>query len=80
MDEIDRAQEREQADRDRAIAATLQRIAAAFQPRDLSVLGTCIDCSQPIDPARMEALRGCCARCVRCAAAFELAMRAGCHP
>lgn len=76
MDEIDRAQEHEQRDRDGALAAyRARRIAAAFAP--VSPIGArdCIDCGAPIEPARLAALRGCTSRCTACAGDYERAAR-----
>lgn len=69
MDDIDRAQDHEQRDRDAALAAQRQRIDDSHAPprpaRD------CIDCHGPIEPARWDALRGCTSRCAGCAADYE---------
>ncbi len=74
MDEIDRAQEREQQDRDAALAAAQARIAASFEPRDPRIDALCIDCDEPIDPARLAAVRAT-SRCTPCAAAWEARLR-----
>ena len=71
MDEMDIVQEREQRDRDHAIAVARARIAASFAPRDTSVDGACITCGSPIDPARIAALRGCVSDCIECARVRE---------
>jgi RNA polymerase-binding transcription factor DksA len=68
---MDRAQEREQLDRDVALKALRSRIEAASMPPDGAQAGMCIDCEQPIEPARIAALRGCCSRCVECAQHHE---------
>lgn len=70
-DDIDRAQAREEQDRDLALAALRERIDAALTPRDPSLDGLCIDCDEPIEPARIAALRGCVSRCIECASAAE---------
>lgn len=75
MDDVDRAQVREQRDRDLALAAMRERIDASLTPRDPSIDGLCIDCDEPIEPARIKALRGCVSRCVTCATRFEQHMR-----
>lgn len=66
-DDIDRAQEREQFDRDLALRAAQERIAASFRPRDPSVANVCIQCEQPIEPERLRALSGRTSRCASCA-------------
>ncbi len=76
-DEIDRAQECEQAERDRALKATLERIRLSHQPRDPSVENFCIECEQPIGAARMKAVKT--SRCKHCADAFELRARGFAH-
>jgi RNA polymerase-binding transcription factor DksA len=70
MDDMDRAQAREQLDRDSAVAAAQARIAASFAARDASGDGRCIDCDEPIDPDRLALVR-CTSRCTPCAAVFE---------
>lgn len=70
MDEMDKAQACEQADRDAALRATLARVAAANTPRDARVDATCIDCDQPIEPQRIAVLRKT-SRCAECAHAWE---------
>ena len=75
MDDIDRAQAREQRDRDLALAAMRERIDASLTPRDPSIDGLCIDCDQSIDPERIAALRGCCSRCIECAERYEQQLR-----
>lgn len=70
-DDIDRAQERDAYDRDRAVAAALARIAASRLPHDATVDGQCIDCEQPIEPARLAALAHKTSRCLHCATAYE---------
>lgn len=75
MDDMDRAQEREQEDRDRALQAAQQRIAASFTPRDPAVAGLCLDCDNAIEPARIAALRGACSRCIDCATRYEHHLR-----
>ena len=75
MDEIDKAQEAEQRDRDLALHALHLRIAASFAPRNAAIDSTCLDCAQPIEPERIAAMRGCCSRCIECAQAYELRVR-----
>ncbi len=60
-DDIDRAQEREQFDRELALAAA--RRAPASTPDD----GCCVECGEAIEPARIKALGGTqlCAHCAR---------------
>lgn len=70
-DDIDRAQAREEFDRERALAELQRRIAAAFAPRDPAVADFCIDCGGRIEPARLAALRGSTARCIACAREYE---------
>ncbi len=74
-DDIDRAQESDAQDRARAEAAALRRIAEAHAPRNTSVDGLCIDCAEPIEPARLAALDHKTSRCVSCAADFEHRMK-----
>lgn len=73
-DDIDRAQDREQTDRDLALKAQAARIAASFEPIDPAQAGFCIDCEQPIEAARLQALRGATVRCSACARDFEARM------
>jgi RNA polymerase-binding transcription factor DksA len=70
MDEVDRAQESEEADRERALKAMRDRIAASFVPRNPLVEEACIDCGNAIEKERLKALRRT-ARCADCAHAFE---------
>lgn len=74
-DEIERGQESEQADRERAISETLRRIAEARAPRNASIDGICIDCDEPIEPARLDALARKTSRCASCAADHEHRMK-----
>lgn len=74
-DDIDRAQQREEADREIAILAARRRIADSFAPRDPHTRALCIDCDQPIEPARLHALGHSTSRCASCAHDFELRMR-----
>lgn len=66
-DDIDRGQEAEQLDRERALQRQLERQAESYRPRDGAVDGICIDCSEPIEPARLQALCGKTSRCASCA-------------
>ena len=70
-DDIDRAQDTEQADRDAALRAARARYEASFAPRTDGIDGQCIDCHQPIEPERLRALRGCTSRCIACATTHE---------
>ena len=74
-DDIDRAQEREQLDRDLALRAAQERIAASFTPRDPSVASFCIDCDGSIEPERLVALNHKTSRCAECARLFEVMFR-----
>lgn len=67
-DEVDRAQELEQQQRDEAIRRA--RIAASFTPRDPSVETECIDCAGEIEPERLRVLKTT-ARCAECAQLLE---------
>lgn len=75
MDVIDDAQRTEESDRALALEAMRQRIAASFAPRDVGVDGRCIDCDEPIESARIEALGYKTSRCIGCARDYELRMR-----
>lgn len=66
-DQIDSAQEREQLDTEMALAAARQRIEASFKPRADGIDGICIDCDEPIEPARLHVLAGKTSRCASCA-------------
>ncbi len=74
-DDIDRAQEREQLDRDMALRAAKERIAASFTPRDPRVADFCIECDNPIEPERLAALNRKTSRCAECARAHEAMFR-----
>lgn len=74
-DDIDRAQASDEQDRDRAVSAALQRIADAQAPRNASVDGVCIDCDEPIEPARLAALAHKTSRCASCATDYEHRMK-----
>lgn len=75
-DDIDRAQEREQQDRDRALAAMQARIDASFEPRDPRIDDECIDCEQAIEPERLRVLGRGTSRCSTCAHDHAAAMAA----
>lgn len=77
IDDMDRAQAQEAFDRERALAQVQTRIAASLSPRDTRVDGCCIDCEQPIEPARLHAMRHATSRCVACAAEHERHLRGG---
>ena len=66
-DDIDRAQEREQHDRELAIRAAQLRVEESFAPRDPSVAGLCIDCDEAIEPERLRVLSFRTSRCASCA-------------
>lgn len=70
-DYIDGGQESEQDDRERSIKETLRRIAESNSPRNTSIDGICIDCAEPIEPARLAALARKTSRCASCAQDFE---------
>lgn len=74
-DAIDKAQEREALDRELALRAMSERIAASHTPRDVSVDGLCIDCQEPIEASRLRVLAGKTSRCASCAHDFEHRMR-----
>jgi RNA polymerase-binding transcription factor DksA len=67
---MDRAQEREQLDRDRAIDAARARIAESMLPRDPKAAEFCIDCDEPIEAERLLLVRRA-SRCAQCARDFE---------
>jgi RNA polymerase-binding transcription factor DksA len=71
-DDVDRAQEREQQQRDEAIARI--RIALSHVPRDPRVDDDCIDCGHAIEPERLRVLVST-SRCARCAHALEVLHR-----
>ena len=75
-DDIDRAQDSDAQDRERALADTHRRIAEAHAPRNASVDGICIDCDEPIEPARLAALAHKTSRCASCAADHEHRLKA----
>ncbi|MHB1273631.1 MAG: TraR/DksA C4-type zinc finger protein [Rhodanobacter sp.] len=74
-DAIDRAQESDAQDRERALAAVQQRIADSFAPRHGAIDGICIDCDEPIEPARLQVLHGKTSRCASCATDHEQRMK-----
>ncbi|MCG9027030.1 TraR/DksA C4-type zinc finger protein [Laribacter hongkongensis] len=63
-DFCDQGSAQEQMDRDAALAAVQARLAGPS-------LTHCIDCEEPIDPARQQAAPGCC-RCLGCQQDAEL--------
>lgn len=71
IDEMDRAQESEQRDRDLALQAMAYRVSASHEPRDAGVDLDCIDCGEAIEPARLAALGHKTSRCADCARLFE---------
>lgn len=74
-DDIDRAQECEQADRERALRHAAERIAASFTPRQEGIDAMCIDCDLPIEAARLTVLAGKTSRCASCAHEYERLMQ-----
>ena len=75
IDDMDRAQALEAFDREHALADLRARIAASLSPRDASVDGRCIECEQPIEPGRLQAMRHATSRCASCAAEHERRLR-----
>lgn len=73
-DDIDRAQEREQQDREAALRATLPRVAAAHAPRDPAQDALCLDCGGEIEPLRLKLLPFT-PRCAECAHIEERRLR-----
>jgi len=76
-DSMDYAQRAEAFDRDVALANQQARVAAALAPRTAGVDALCIDCEEPIEPARLAALCGMTSRCASCAVDHERRMRSG---
>ncbi|MGO4699819.1 TraR/DksA C4-type zinc finger protein [Dyella sp. 2RAB6] len=77
-DDIERAQEIEQRDRDNALRLQLERqarIKASFAPRVEGVEATCIDCDEAIEPERLKALSHKTSRCAQCARDHEHRLR-----
>ena len=74
-DSIDAAQDREQLDRDLALHAQAQRVAESHAPRREGIDALCIDCDEPIEPARLAVLAGKTSRCAQCAKDHEQRMR-----
>ena len=70
-DVIDQAQDREQLDRELALRAHAQRVAASFQPRHDGISSLCIDCDQAIEEERLKVLAGKTSRCAHCARVRE---------
>lgn len=72
MDDIDRAQQREQFDREQAIAAA----AAPDQAKPLYIDGLpcCCECGAVIPKARLDALPTA-ARCIECQGVFDKQQR-----
>jgi len=67
VDDIDRAQEREQLDRALALAALQRRL--DHEPR--SGATHCVDCGEQIDPRRRAAVP-CAQRCADCQKTWEV--------
>lgn len=74
-DTIDDAQANEQQDRDQAIRIQSLRVDESYAPRRADIDATCIDCGDPIEPARLAVLTGKTSRCAQCARDFEQRMR-----
>ena len=70
-DAIDRAQDREQLDRELALRAQAQRVAESHAPRAAGLDASCIDCGEPIEPERLAVLAGKTSRCASCAHDYE---------
>lgn len=65
------AQDYQLADTERAIEHARARLAASFAPPRPGLEAVCIDCEEPIEPARLTALAGKTSRCASCAHDFE---------
>lgn len=65
MDEADYAKEAELADRQRALDAQQERAREHEAPRERDGVRVCLDCGDPIEPARLRA-RPESVRCVWC--------------
>ncbi|WP_081443580.1 TraR/DksA family transcriptional regulator [Methylophaga thiooxydans] len=65
VDVFDRAQEREQKDRDIAIQTVLRSSRETEQPDEENGIRYCLDCGEPIPNKRLEA-RPDAVRCVDC--------------
>ncbi len=76
-DSADAAHQVEEADRQRALDATLKRAASTAKPLPTDIHALCIDCQLAIEPARLVALRNCTSRCASCANEHEERMRYG---
>jgi len=70
MDDADYAKINEQRDRDRALARALTRAEQPAQQIDETGQVICLDCGDPISPARLAA-RPDAARCTDCKTALE---------
>jgi phage/conjugal plasmid C-4 type zinc finger TraR family protein len=71
MDDVDRAQAREEELRDDALAAFHRR-----QPAPRAGAEFCVHCEETIPEARRRAVPGC-QLCVACQAYFEMVMETG---
>ncbi|MDP2432908.1 MAG: TraR/DksA family transcriptional regulator [Pseudomonadota bacterium] len=76
-DEIDRAQDLEQAQRDDALAVRFRRAHGEASREELEHMDwrvisalVCVDCDSPIPDARRQAVPGC-ARCTECQSYYE---------
>lgn len=77
MDDLDRAQVREELDRELALAAQRGRTAPLFTP-GIHTVTHCCDCGSEIPEARRQAVPGT-LLCVDCQAIFEQQQRRGAH-
>lgn len=73
-DDADRANDLVQAERD---ALLRLRMKTMHRQPGTRVDDFCIDCEQPIEPERLQALRGATSRCANCAHDYERAVRSG---
>ena len=74
-DTIDHAQANEEQDRAMALRLQATRVAASHAPRREGIDERCIECDQPIEPARLAVLAGKTSRCAECARDHEQRMR-----
>lgn len=65
MDEADHAKDLEMADRQRALDAQMARAHETEMPRERHGVRVCLNCHEPIDPARLKA-RPESVRCIWC--------------
>jgi DnaK suppressor protein len=74
MDDLDRAKEREMADRERALQAQLAKGLETETPLYIEGVRCCLDCYDPIPEKRIEA-RPESVRCLSCKELLELRAR-----